>query len=443
MRAGSGGGGDPHQPPVGALADALEAANLLRHFTDSREVYGDVPDDVRALALHTTLVERLELALALTQLPDLNVVYVRPHFENTSNTVQLTMVATVMAMWLAEPLGVSPDDVRGAFERYSEHVSPDLMALRERVQEILVFECREPLARAGRQFASPERALFMLGEYWALYRDMLLQHGKSVVSWSPHPLLRFIVSCRARIEQCLRTIGSPELSAAFAEVLEIPFDRDSADLWDEWGAPRLEGASLAYEEARSRGPVVGFDMTQAESLFISVCRGELRLLDAKARETAAKYLRPARTKAGSFNATGVPGTCFDWIAKVERALRKLVVAVAKSSSGEEWQGKVRKWLGAAAVEAENVMKQRGVEDAAQLIHFTQLKDLVEIVRANYADFEPLLGLRRREFNRLTALIVKGRTETAHNRPEHLWPAKERKRTEVACADLLDAMKQGE
>jgi hypothetical protein len=88
------------------------------------------------------------------------------------------------------------------------------------------------------------------------------------------------------------------------------------------------------------------------------------------------------------------------------------------------------------------MDQRGILDQIEILHYLQLSDLLDLIRGNWSFFAPRTKLRRREFNDLVAAILKGRTEEAHNRPEHLWPEIERQRVRVACYDLLAAFALG-
>jgi hypothetical protein len=63
------------------------------------------------------------------------------------------------------------------------------------------------------------------------------------------------------------------------------------------------------------------------------------------------------------------------------------------------------------------MKRRGVADSEQIIHFTQLSEVVDVISANFSLFAPRLGLKRKAFHALVGPILKGRTEEAHNRPD--------------------------
>jgi len=83
---------------------------------------------------------------------------------------------------------------------------------------------------------------------------------------------------------------------------------------------------------------------------------------------------------------------------------------------------------------------RSVTNGEELLHFTNLPDVYKIISEKWSLFRNLFSCRRREFNSLMAPILKGRTDTAHNRPHHLRPPFEDERTKIACHDLLEKIK---
>ena len=250
------------------LATAVRAAVLLRHFTETRHTYGDVPDERTALELHQLLVSHLEASIETVGVPAITEFYERPHFENTADTSKLLILITALFSWLANALGLDVNDLEKVKEYEGANASPAIKQVEERLQEVLVFDCREPLERAGAVYVTRERALFMLGQYWEFYRALLQQYGTAPLGFSPHPLLRFIVNARARIKSCCEMVCDPSLSAAFDEALGIPFEQDTVTVWEEWAQPIVAVASEAYEEARLRIPSGSFTLTEPERLFL-------------------------------------------------------------------------------------------------------------------------------------------------------------------------------
>jgi hypothetical protein len=88
----------------------------------------------------------------------------------------------------------------------------------------------------------------------------------------------------------------------------------------------------------------------------------------------------------------------------------------------------------------DTMKQRRQLQATELLHYTNLKDLASIITRDWDLFRHGFDGQKKDFARLIAIVLKGRTEEAHHRPEHLWPEIEKQRVRVACHDLLTRLK---
>lgn len=414
------------------LATAIELSGVLLTYTRSRNIYGDVPDKRRALEMHRQLVDLLDYYLGELGVKDL-FHWIKPHFENTTDRSLLEMVAPVLQQRLMNHFGWDPIEDEGRaivwVEENAVQAAPDLL---EHVRETLMFDCREPLERAGAVYVSPERALFMLGKYWEFYSALLLQHGKNPRPTSLHPMLRYIVNVKSRIESCLDRIAKPELAAAFRETLDVRFERDAADAWAERVTPLVARASEAYEASRLGIRAASFDLTDAEAFFLNTGLQALKDLDATvAADLEMATINPRRK------------TSHEMIREVELALRAIIVAEAKQRRGNHWLAEVERLLGDGLAKARETMLQRKFTNPEEIIHFTNLADVCRVISDNFGLYAPRLGMTRKEFNKQTAEIVKGRTEEAHNRPEHIWPDIEKDRVRVACYDLIERIRRAQ
>jgi hypothetical protein len=414
----------------------------LRSFTHARHIYGDVPDESTALQIHQALLGVLDGMLEGETLPGIAWPDQRPHFENTADTTLLSNVAGALLIFLSGELNCGVDELDKVTAFAREKASATVQGIQSRLQELLVFDCRFPLPRAGAQYGSRERALFMVGQYWGFYRELLQQHGGAMIMFSPHPLLRFIVNAKARIKHYLEAIEDSALRSHMDEALDVSFDQDTNMAWEEWTLPIVARASEAYEEARLAIPSTSFALTEAEHLFLGSGRASLAELEKSSETEMGKLMaNVARTQtAGGPEAAATgPKTCHEMIGEVERALRDIVVTEAKQRRGDHWLAEVERLLGDGVVEARATMLQRKVTNPEEIIYFTNLTDVCLVISQNFNLYAPRVGMTRREFNTKTARIVKGRTEEAHNRPEHLWPEIEQQRVRVDCHDLLGSI----
>jgi len=130
---------------------------------------------------------------------------------------------------------------------------------------------------------------------------------------------------------------------------------------------------------------------------------------------------------------------------VELAFRELVREKYREKHGRDWLEKLQSDMDTRAIEAANAtMKQRRAYSPQDFLHFTQLRDVRGLISERWQDmFHSAFKIDRREFNRLSDTVLKGRTEQAHHRPEHLFSSVEKERVHVAAHDLLESLIAGE
>ncbi len=240
---------------------------------------------------------------------------------------------------------------------------------------------------------------------------------------------------------------SQEMAGLYQEAIEELRDHlvevilEEADRLNLQRGPALESAMtttfdavllpVAKEweiELEARGPNQG-------------CQNRLNLLkvDQPAKERFRLFASTARTvsMAASINDLRLKD--------VELAFRELVREKYRVKHGRDWLEKLQSDMDPQAVEAANAtMKQRRAYSPQDFLHFTQLRDVRELISDRWNDmFHSAFKINRREFNRLSDTILKGRTEQAHHRPEHLFSSVEKERVHVAAHDLLESLIAGE
>jgi hypothetical protein len=422
------------------------AANLSR-LIDARRLFpGDVHDE-RATAAFRVFVDHLEHALSSPDLEAVRAEYERPHIENTSAPGVLFMIRTVAIMWLANHCGIQSDQlakIPSVLKEKYESLDEDLRNHAKWLEEELIFNCRVPHPNDDATYKSPQRSICMLGRYLNLYRTILQDHGTSEVFYSPHPLLRFIENLRIRIRHYLDVVAELELHEAASRMLDIPLDWDSNAVWDDYGQPILAEVSERFEQLRTERRVLSeIELTEAEKLFIDQAESAIESCRKRIKQQWKSILNSAE-KIRQQNAPQKdrPLTCFEYVGRVECRLRELIQEEYQARFGADWTNQISKSFDNNQMQAiETTMKQRKIDSRQELLHFTQLVDVFKVISQRWDLFAHRIACSRKEFNNLLSPILKGRTEEAHNRPEHIWPQIEKDRVRVACHDLLSKLLQ--
>ncbi len=126
---------------------------------------------------------------------------------------------------------------------------------------------------------------------------------------------------------------------------------------------------------------------------------------------------------------------------LELAFRALVKQRFQEVYGNSWLEELHAKMSADAVsDALATMKQRKAYSTSDFLHFTQLKDVRELISSEWQSlFHAAFCISKKKFNSLADVVVKARTEHAHHRPERLFSRVETQRAEVAAHDLLNAL----
>jgi hypothetical protein len=309
------------------------------------------------------------------------------------------------------------------------------------LHEVMLFDFQIPSPTGLPEYKSRERFFFLLGKYWEVYRAYLSHYMTAEGGYSPDPLTRFIVNLRARLRVCLDQVANPEISDVLSELLQIQLDED-ASVYDDWIKERLHGVDQAIEKARLEMGSLHFELTAQEKLFLETAMLALENVKKELKVWFSGLLKNAKSQAQEWkDADGHPDP-HQAVGKVETALRAIISVEAKARFKAGWCDFVRKSIGQEAYdEAMRRMAERGVTDPNELLHFLYLKDLRTIITGEWSIFHTHFSQPRKRWNELMDVILKGRTDSAHFRPDHLWPEVEQSRLRVACHDILGGIKK--
>lgn len=330
-----------------------------------------------------------------------------------------------------------------------ENLSKELEELFKHMDEIMIFDCKFPSSEIIPLFNNHKRYLMLLQKYWGKYLNIIQSLGTSPLVYRPNPLSRFILNLEYRIQYCVEQIGDENLLSSYRNMSLDPVASEDFGIdWDCGGQEMAMEFDKTINQVVMKTGIRHFDLTKHEEMFLEVCDDALEAVDKRTTEAWKKILahsdKEAEEKQDKSHTDAKPSTCSEYIKKVENTLRDLVKRVYKNNFAEEWLNKIRSVLTESVyLEALERMKNRKVAEPEEILYFTYLKDVYTLIAQEWVMFKHCFSIKRNQFNSLMSIIIKGRTEEAHNRPEHLWPKIEQERTKVACHDLLEAINKND
>ena len=289
-----------------SVAEAACASRALEQFTESRVLYPSDVDPAEAERLHTSLCSLLESALTHEVLAGVRLEWSPFPFASTSVPPLVGLIFALCISLAAETFEAVPDfddpdsllsTIRRTYAGLLKHISPALREVVDRVDEIMIFDMKIPDPVDPGEYSDERRAIKMFGEYWDAYRAILNQFGSADMGYQPHPMLRFIVSLQYRLREYGSRFGDERLLAALENVLEVPFNTDTGDGFEDLVQPLIDALSLAWEESRVSRSSGAFALTGAEQRFLSASSVSLR--GVRRRTNAAGEAMFARARAAA------------------------------------------------------------------------------------------------------------------------------------------------
>jgi hypothetical protein len=245
---------------------------------------------------------------------------------------------------------------------------------------------------------------------------------------------------KARLGACLEQLGGPKFSEPLLQLIQIEFGED-VGMYDDWIKERLNSVDETIENERLRIGTLHFDLTAQEKLFIETATLSLENVKRQLKAWFSDVLGNAKKHAQEWGDAGGRPDPHKAVGKVETAFRKIIRDEAQARSKEAWLDFIKERIAEEAFnDAAKRMADRRVMDQGEIIHFLYLKDLRDLISAEWSIFHVHFSLQRKRWNELMDVIVKGRTDSAHFRPEHLWPEVEQSRLRIACHDILAGIK---
>jgi hypothetical protein len=389
--------------------------------------------------LRELFTQELETSLAAAKQADALEIFRRTKTMPDSDEYMAAIFGPMLTAMLAiqKQLGCSENEAHTRAQVLCPKTLQDAV---KTLHEVMVFDFQIPAPADIPEYKSRERFFFLLGKYWEVYRAFLTHYMMAEGGYTPDPLMRFIMNLKARIGVCLQQLGGPEFSEPLSQLVQIEFGED-VSMHDDWVKERINSVDEAIEAERLRIGTLHFELTAQEKLFIETAM--LSLENVKKQLTAwfSGVLNNAKEQAQEWGSAGGRPDPHQTVGKVETAFRRIIQNETKVRFKNGWLDFIKKGLSPEVFSAaEERMAARKVKDPDEIIHFLYLKDLRELISVEWSIFHVHFSLQKKRWNELMDIILKGRTDSAHFRPEHLWPEVEQSRLRIACHDVLAAMK---
>jgi hypothetical protein len=436
-------------PPIEMLSGAICAASNLIMAINVRDTYPYLKDSVLLVKIFRVFQDEIENIIDSDFFESIRLRYNRLDINCEQTPDWLWELFLLTHTSLCEHPGMIAicdrniiDDAAKKTEilvKAESFVSRSLQGAIRQFREFQIFECRLPNSPSVAEFQSKGRCFFLLQTYWQLIRTWLYYISGAPMGMSPNPLLRFTTNIRARILESLDRLDIPELADMVDNLLSLSVS--DIDGMEEYLDREIEKIEEGIENARLQFGTESFELTTQEVMFINTFYRSFDDYKSKIDRVWDATIKKVEKSAQEIRERTIPNfpaSCKEYITNVELTLRELINHKYITDLGDDWQDQMRLILDEDRfAEAMKNMKDRHVNGKYDFLHFTNLPDLQTIINKRWPVFQNSFSCRLKEFNKLVAPILKGRTEDAHNRPMHLWPQIERERVRVACHDLLE------
>jgi hypothetical protein len=273
---------------VKQLPNGIAAALGLRYLSELRCIYPGVCSDVDSGAK----MLQYELEAVLLQ-GRLKLTRSWPFLSSErwrEVDLELVGVMSVLAMW--DPRSKQDDSkesITAVLRECERKASPIVRTIIDESRP-LMFACDIPNAEYSQSLNQPLRYFTLLERYWDAAMQIAVVDERSYFRYSPHPLLRWLVSLRARLKACIEKLEIPTNSEV-AELIDwfvsyaIEDDGDWGLLPDEYFHSKLKKVGAFVEELRiSRRFFVEGETTLWERLYLDSFAHALSIHRDKANE---------------------------------------------------------------------------------------------------------------------------------------------------------------
>ena len=239
-------------------------------------------DPQEAERLFDELIFRVELVLEGHEFEEFKAIYKRPTLGDSHAMLELVLLQSVLLAWHPESQKVGQEHLAEGIElaqRQCQQSAPsDIANLLARIHEIMLFDCRIPHPVDDPTFQDGRRFLFLLREYWAVLKPILMTARDVPVHHQPHALTRLILNLQSRLTTCFQHVTETEGIGSTAEKVNLLIevllsgDPDEFVVLMECEPDLIPQIERSIERAALAGSSGSFELTHAESNFIAVVR---------------------------------------------------------------------------------------------------------------------------------------------------------------------------
>lgn len=290
------------QPSLTAgLATIIMGCKALQILAQIRLFYPRAISDEETTEIHRQLTDAIEFWLSLEgdTVKGCRDVYVRPTPKELLNDETFVLMTTVAMIATNSDQPELEGRLDKIFQQSQIMAVDPVQSIIKRLLDSMIFDCREVEPTVGPEYTNPQRALYLLGEYWSVLRSAAITASQEMMYHVPHPLTPMLVNLRERFKGCFNAIGSINGVEDTKDTIErflaclLEGDTIALQACEEYFNEQLAKTEVFIQEAKLLIGRKTFDLTFAEEAFLKMAREGVKLYeqDTQAQEKAVyKYL---------------------------------------------------------------------------------------------------------------------------------------------------------
>lgn len=266
------------------LPTAIIAAMSLRDLTRIARFYPDAIGAEETSRIYEKLKSALVSAAQVVGLGHIFDAIPLPTLEDTGADTGFSAVMATIMMHHKDFTFHGEVDSEQSQEAHQQLLSKCLATcdsgikdIGEQLHRIRLFDCLLPAPGAGKEYASPRRAVRMVEIYWTMLRRLLAHHASAYASYRPHPLRLMLTSMQRRFRIAFERLQDFQIDNDSQESIDaligtlLDGDPDELTVDEDWTYRRFDAVDRFIEGLREKIGIGVFELTYAEADFCEYC----------------------------------------------------------------------------------------------------------------------------------------------------------------------------